>query len=607
MSLSHLKDNLRQLREINRHLEMSDSSVTSYSGSPSKTKPNGADVKSFFWLQTLRRELSPYTTDIKTPVIQDAQTLIQTLDFSEVVNVQRLMRKEKRNDQDLERLRNLNKVVDNAVVMKSKQQQSVLKVGRLTKEELVLLSSDLERLKNKVTRSEGQSAGVYQGNLSSTQLDQRSKLLQSIGMTNGKQRSNVVRVWDVTNPKLLINQFGTIPSLTMACIAKQGKFELNDVVTSLSALGLVYTAKYPNLEDLSKLEDEYPCLSSITVEESAVNISGYNLSLSAAVKAGATLLGGGNMIETIKVTPNNIADILKSILVAKQKVGMFVDENPGQRNPYENVLYKVCLSGEGWPYVSSRSQIVGRAWDNTIVDLAEPKNQQDGVVRPKEKEKEKEKDRKTNSNQYSVGLSFSQTHTLQELMKTIDPSQETWMDIEGRYNDPVEICIFQPKDGNYIHFYREPTDKKTFINDSKYSHGMDISDLFNTTPGLTSAVLAALPKNMAIRCQGSEDISKLLTSQARSDIKLIDVRMTKEQARKFEDDIWDVYFLKCKMHTGLVREKSKNGKQSKSPHCALFDCLMYYSATKDKPYDHVIRNILPHDMIFREASTTLVL
>uniref|UniRef100_A0AAU8BC87 Nucleoprotein n=1 Tax=Erinaceus europaeus arenavirus TaxID=3230302 RepID=A0AAU8BC87_9VIRU len=605
MSLSLLKDNLRFLREVNNQLTMSESLSVS-NGSPTKPNHNG-EVRSFFWLQTLRRELSPYTTDVKASVTQDAQTLLQTLDFSEVTNVQRLMRKESRNDQDLERLRNLNKVVDNAVVMKSKQQQSVLKVGRLSKDELIILSADLEKLKNKVVRSENQGAGIYQGNLSSTQLDQRSKILQSLGMTSGRQRSTVVRVWDVSNPKLLINQFGTIPSLTMACMAKQGRFELNDIVIGLSALGLVYTAKYPNLDDLTKLEVDYPCLSSITTEESSINISGYNLSLSAAVKAGATLLGGGNMLETIKVTPNNIADILKSILVAKRKIGMFIDEAPGQRNPYENILYKVCLSGEGWPYISSRSQIMGRAWDNTIIDFSEVKGSEDNPdAKPKEKAK-KQHQQQPNSSGLQTGLTYTQTQTLQDLLKPIDSSTETWIDIEGRFNDPVEICIFQPQSGNYIHFYREPTDKKTFINDSKYSHGMDISDLFNTQPGLTSAVLAALPKNMVLTCLGSEDISKLLMSQARNDIKVVDVRMTKEQSRKFEDDIWDTYSSKCKMHTGLVREKTKTGKQSKSPHCALFDCLMYYSATKDKPYDQGIRNVLPHDLIFRESKPTLML
>nr|WIG62116.1 glycoprotein [Mammarenavirus sp.] len=601
MSLELLKANLRFLKEVNHQFDMSTNTIPATGNIQPKNPIMTSEIKSFFWLQTLRRELSPFTTDVKTSVVQDAQSLIQNLDFSEVVNVQRLMRKTSRNDQDLERLRNLNKVVDTTVAMKSKQQQNVLKVGRLSKDELIILSSDLEKLKNKVIKSESSGGGVYQGNLSSTQLDQRNKILQSLGMS--KQRPTVVRIWDVSNPKLLINQFGTIPSLTMACIAKQGKFELNDVVTGLSALGLVYTVKYPNLDDLSKLEQEYPCLGTITAEESSINISGYNLSLSAATKAGASLLGGGNMLETIKVTPNNIADIVKSILVAKQKIGMFIDDNSGQRNPYENILYKVCLSGEGWPYISSRSQLTGRAWDNTVIDLSDGKaDPQNAVVKPKEK-----KAQQPNGGSVQTGLTYQQLQTLHELLKPLDPSSETWMDIEGRHNDPVEICLFQPKSGNYLHFYREPTDKKTFVNDSKYSHGMDISDLFNTQPGLTSAVLAALPRNMAITCQGLEDISKLLASQARNDIKLIDVRMTKEQSRKFEDDIWDTYSSKCKMHTGLVREKSKNGKQTKSPHCALFDCIMYYSATKDKAYDQGIRNLLPHDLIFRESNKTLVL
>nr|4O6H_A Chain A, Nucleoprotein [Lymphocytic choriomeningitis virus (strain Armstrong)]4O6H_B Chain B, Nucleoprotein [Lymphocytic choriomeningitis virus (strain Armstrong)]4O6H_C Chain C, Nucleoprotein [Lymphocytic choriomeningitis virus (strain Armstrong)]4O6H_D Chain D, Nucleoprotein [Lymphocytic choriomeningitis virus (strain Armstrong)]4O6H_E Chain E, Nucleoprotein [Lymphocytic choriomeningitis virus (strain Armstrong)]4O6H_F Chain F, Nucleoprotein [Lymphocytic choriomeningitis virus (strain Arm len=196
-----------------------------------------------------------------------------------------------------------------------------------------------------------------------------------------------------------------------------------------------------------------------------------------------------------------------------------------------------------------------------------------------------------------VGLSYSQTMLLKDLMGGIDPNAPTWIDIEGRFNDPVEIAIFQPQNGQFIHFYREPVDQKQFKQDSKYSHGMDLADLFNAQPGLTSSVIGALPQGMVLSCQGSDDIRKLLDSQNRKDIKLIDVEMTREASREYEDKVWDKYGWLCKMHTGIVRDKKK---KEITPHCALMDCIIFESASKARLPDlKTVHNILPHDLIFR--------
>nr|ACV72557.1 nucleoprotein [Mammarenavirus choriomeningitidis] len=546
------------------------------------------EIKSFQWTQALRRELQGFTSNVKAAVIKDATSLLNGLDFSEVSNVQRIMRKDKRDDKDLQRLRSLNQTVHSLVELKSTSKKNILKVGRLSSDELMSLAADLEKLKAKIMRSERpQTSGVYLGNLTTQQLDQRSEILQMVGMRRPQQGTNgIVRVWDVKDSSLLNNQFGTMPSLTMACMAKQSQTPLNDVVQALTDLGLLYTVKYPNLSDLERLKDKHPVLSVITEQQSGINISGYNFSLSAAVKAGAALLDGGNMLESILIKPSNSEELLKAILGAKRKMNMFVSDQVGDRNPYENILYKVCLSGEGWPYIACRTSVMGRAWENTTIDLSgdrpsvNPPRPVPGSAGPPQ-----------------VGLSYSQTMLLKDLMSGIDPNAPTWIDIEGRFNDPVEVAIFQPGNGQFVHFYREPTDQKQFKQDSKYSHGMDLADLFNAQPGLTSSVIGALPQGMVLSCQGSDDIRKLLDSQNRRDIKLIDVEMSKEAAREYEDKVWDKYGWLCKMHTGIVKDKKK---KEITPHCALMDCIIFESASKARlPELKTVHNILPHDLVFR--------
>nr|AYM51808.1 nucleoprotein [Mammarenavirus lassaense] len=564
------------------------------------------EVKSFLWTQSLRRELSGYCSNIKLQVVKDAQALLHGLDFSEVSNVQRLMRKQKRDDSDLKRLRDLNQAVNNLVELKSTQQKSILRVGTLTSDDLLTLAADLEKLKSKVIRTERPlSSGVYMGNLSTQQLEQRRALLNMIGMVGGAQgtqpgRDGVVRVWDVKNPDLLNNQFGTMPSLTLACLTKQGQVDLNDAVLALTDLGLIYTAKYPNSSDLDRLSQSHPILNMVDTKKSSLNISGYNFSLGAAVKAGACMLDGGNMLETIKVTPQTMDGILKSILKVKRSLGMFVSDTPGERNPYENILYKICLSGDGWPYIASRTSIVGRAWENTTVDLeSDGKPQKVGVAGS---------NKSLQSAGFPTGLTYSQLMTLKDSMMQLDPSAKTWIDIEGRPEDPVEIALYQPMSGCYIHFFREPTDLKQFKQDAKYSHGIDVADLFPAQPGLTSAVIEALPRNMVLTCQGSDDIKRLLDSQGRRDIKLIDIALSKADSRRFENAVWDQCKDLCHMHTGVVVEKKKRGgKEEITPHCALMDCIMYDAAVSGGLNIPVLRAVLPRDMVFRTSSPKVVL
>nr|AYM51870.1 nucleoprotein [Mammarenavirus lassaense] len=564
------------------------------------------EVKSFLWTQSLRRELSGYCSSIKLQVVKDAQALLHGLDFSEVSNVQRLMRKQKRDDSDLKRLRDLNQAVNNLVELKSTQQKSILRVGTLTSDDLLTLAADLEKLKSKVIRTERPlSSGVYMGNLSTQQLEQRRALLNMIGMVGGTQgtqpgRDGVVRVWDVKNPDLLNNQFGTMPSLTLACLTKQGQVDLNDAVLALTDLGLIYTAKYPNSSDLDRLSQSHPILNMVDTKKSSLNISGYNFSLGAAVKAGACMLDGGNMLETIKVTPQTMDGILKSILKVKKSLGMFVSDTPGERNPYENILYKICLSGDGWPYIASRTSIVGRAWENTTVDLeSDGKPQKVGTAGS---------NKSLQSAGFPTGLTYSQLMTLKDSMMQLDPSAKTWIDIEGRPEDPVEIALYQPMSGCYIHFFREPTDLKQFKQDAKYSHGIDVADLFPAQPGLTSAVIEALPRNMVLTCQGSDDIKRLLDSQGRRDIKLIDISLSKADSRRFENAVWDQCKDLCHMHTGVVVEKKKRGgKEEITPHCALMDCIMYDAAVSGRLNIPVLRAVLPRDMVFRTSSPKVVL
>lgn len=121
-------------------------------------------------------------------------------------------------------------------------------------------------------------------------------------------------------------------------------------------------------------------------------------------------------------------------------------------------------------------------------------------------------------------------------------------------------------------------------------------------------MIESLPKGMVLTCQGSEDIRKLLDSQGRRDVKLIDVMMSKVDARKFENEVWDDLKTLCNMHTGVVIEKKKRGgKQEVTPHCALLDCIMYEAATQGSYRTPKLTPLLPTDLVFRAGAPKVTL
>nr|AFD98840.1 nucleocapsid protein [Ocozocoautla de Espinosa virus] len=551
------------------------------------------EIPSFRWTQSLRRGLSQYTQTVKSDVLKDAKLIADSIDFNQVAQVQRALRKTKRSEEDLNKLRDLNMEVDRLMSMKSVQRNTVFKVGDLGRDELMELASDLEKLKDKIKRSETGSSGVYMGNLSQSQLGRRSEILKSLGFVQqGGRVGEVVRIWDVKDSSKLNNQFGSIPALTIACMTVQGGETMNNVVQALTSLGLLYTVKYPNLSDLDKLISEHDCLQIITKDESSVNISGYNFSLSAAVKAGASILDGGNMLETIRVTPDNFSNLIKSTLQVKRREGMFIGGTPGSRNPYENLLYKLCLSGDGWPYIGSRSQILGRSWDNTSIDLT---RKPDPTPRQLERK---------GQNLRLASLTESQETEIKNAVGRLDSTNTLWLDIEGPPTDPVELALYQPSSKCYIHCFRKPHDEKGFKNGSRHSHGILMKDIEDAIPGVLSYVIGLLPQDMVITTQGSDDIRKLFDLHGRKDLKLVDVRFTSDQARQFEQQVWDRYGNLCKQHNGVIVNKKNKGKESSSkgnssePHCALLDCIMFQSAMDGKLTEGELMPLLSQDLLF---------
>ncbi|AAK60498.1 nucleocapsid protein [Mammarenavirus whitewaterense] len=557
-------------------------------------------VPSFRWTQSLRRGLSAWTTSVKADVLNDTRALLSGLDFAKVASVQRMMRRVKRDDSDLVGLRDLNKEVDSLMIMKSNQKNMFLKVGSLSKDELMELSSDLEKLKQKVQRTErvGNGTGQYQGNLSNTQLTRRSEILQLVGIQRAglAPTGGVVKIWDIKDPSLLVNQFGSVPAVTISCMTEQGGESLNDVVQGLTDLGLLYTAKYPNLNDLKALTTKHPSLNIITQEESQINISGYNLSLSAAVKAGACLIDGGNMLETIKIEESTFTTVIKTLLEVKNKEKMFVSPTPGQRNPYENVLYKLCLSGDGWPYIASRSQIKGRAWDNTVVEFDTATVKEPIPIR----------------NGGAPLLTTLKPEIENQVKRSVESlliNDTTWIDIEGPPNDPVEFAIYQPESQRYIHCYRRPNDIKSFKDQSKYCHGILLKDVENARPGLISSIIRSLPKSMVFTAQGADDIRKLFDMHGRQDLKIVDVKLSAEESRIFEDLVWKRFEHLCDKHKGIVIKSKKKGSTpaTTNAHCALLDGVMFSAVISGSVSNEKPKRMLPIDLLFREPETTVVL
>ncbi|AAN09949.1 nucleocapsid protein [Mammarenavirus tamiamiense] len=560
-------------------------------------------VPSFRWVQSLRRGLSAWTTPVKADVLNDTRALLSGLDFSKVASVQRMMRREKRDDNDLTNLRDLNKEVDSLMTMRSSQKNMFLKVGSLSKDELMELSSDLNKLKEKVQRSEriSGSSGVYQGNLTTTQLTRRSEILQLVGIQRPglNRRGGVVKIWDIKEPEhSLINQFGSTPAVTISCMAEQGGETLNDVVARPNrSVGYFTQQSFLIWVTWRALSSKHSCLKVITQEESQINISGFNLSLSAAVKAGACLVDGGNMLETIKVEESTFTTIIKTLLEIKSKERMFVDITPGQRNPYENLLYKLCLSGEGWPYIASRSQIKGRAWDNTVIEFDVSPRKPPVPIR----------------NGGSPVLTTLKPEVEEQIKRSIESlsvHDTTWIDIEGPPFDPVEMAIYQPDSLKYIHCYRKPNDVKSFKDQSKYCHGILLKDIeYCSSLALYQPSLRHLPKSMVFTAQGSEDIRRLFDMHGRQDLKIVDVKFTAEQSRVFEELTWKRFEHLCDKHKGIVIKSKKKGTTpaSTNAHCALMDCIMFSGVLlgaipNDKP-----RRLLPLDILFREPDTTVVL
>nr|ACC99351.1 nucleocapsid protein [Arenavirus AV 96010025] len=557
-------------------------------------------VPSFRWTQSLRRGLSAWTTTVKADVLNDTRALLSGLDFAKVASVQRMMRRAKRDDNDLIGLRDLNKEVDSLMTMKSNQKNMFLKVGSLSKDELMELSSDLEKLRQKVQRTEktNSTGGQYLGNLSTTQLTRRSEILQLVGIQRlgSAAGGGIAKIWDIKDPSLLINQFGSVPAVTISCMTEQGGEPLNDVVQGLTDLGLLYTAKFPNLTDLKTLTIKHPSLKIITQEDSQINISGYNLSLSAAVKAGACLIDGGNMLETIKVEESTFTTIIKTLLEIKSRERMFVSLTPGQRNPYENVLYKLCLSGEGWPYIASRSQIKGRAWDNTVVEFDTTVIREHPPIR----------------NGGAPSLTTLKPEIETQIKKSVDSlltNDTTWIDIEGPPNDPVEFAIYQPESQRYIHCYRRPNDVKSFKDQSKYCHGILLKDVEYARPGIISSIIRNLPKSMVFTAQGADDIRKLFDMHGRQDLKIVDVKLSAEESRIFEDLVWKRFEHLCDKHKGIVIKSKKKGSTpaTTNAHCALLDCIMFSAVISGSVSNEKPMRMLPIDLLFREPETTVVL
>nr|QQJ42164.1 nucleoprotein [plateau pika virus]QQJ42194.1 nucleoprotein [plateau pika virus] len=543
-----------------------------------------SDVPNIRWLNSLRKGLAGYTQPCRNLVIKDAQAILHSVDFYEVSQVQRIMRSQKRDDSDLQRLRDLNVSVFNAMDMKTELQKNKLDLTCMESEYLILLSNDLKLLKQKLGQM-SQGTGVYKGNLTAGQLEKRSEIMKLINGDNARQQVTPAKVWNIKDSSLLINQFGTMPALTLACLTRQTQTDLQDVVDAMTDIGLLYSVKFPNNNDLAILQKKHPCLEYITAETPEINLSGFNYSLSAAVKCGAAMLDGGNMLETISLNRNNVVQVLKQTMMLKKELKLYVDPNTKQRNVYENLLYKLCLSGEGWPYIGNRTQVRGRSWDNTVVEI--------GAIANKKESKTDLKHAPKNDPRIAAMVNDE----VGVIMKQFDPNEPIWMDIEGTPADPVELAVFQPSTGKFMHALREPADGSKFKEESKYCHGITLDSLRGTTPGVFSAIINGLPQGCVISCQGSGDIARLIGMHGREDIKFLDIDMSSEESRKFEDDVWKNYGSFCKIHTGTVvgKKNKKNGgaRSIMTAHCALMDCIIYESATEGRLYNRHLVDLLP--------------
>nr|4K7E_A Chain A, Nucleoprotein [Mammarenavirus juninense] len=211
---------------------------------------------------------------------------------------------------------------------------------------------------------------------------------------------------------------------------------------------------------------------------------------------------------------------------------------------------------------------------------------------------------KNGQNLRLANLTEIQEAVIREAVGKLDPTNTLWLDIEGPATDPVEMALFQPAGKQYIHCFRKPHDEKGFKNGSRHSHGILMKDIEDAMPGVLSYVIGLLPPDMVVTTQGSDDIRKLFDLHGRRDLKLVDVRLTSEQARQFDQQVWEKYGHLCKYHNGVVVNKKKRDKDtpfklaSSEPHCALLDCIMFQSVLDGKLYEEELTPLLPSSLLF---------
>nr|QHX39786.1 nucleoprotein [Porto Alegre virus-1] len=549
----------------------------------------------------LNRVLTPFQGDLNQQIFIDIKTIRQGLDSKKVNDVLRRLRKETKGVKDLEKLRDLNEDVAGMSGMVAKQTIVEIDSSTLSDEDIIQCVENIDIIKKKAEYKGGRKPKLSEfereTGMSSQDHEKFSKLFSRFVPKkevpqNGPSKP---RSWVGIDPKLLANQFGTSPAVTISLMMTRTNSPFKDILEALNDIAILDSGMFVNSSVIKAMTLSHQCLECVEFSVPK-NSSGYNITVKAVVKA-ANALSALPKLEKIILDDENRPKVIQSLLEIQRefKIKIEIDE---ERSLFEDLFYKVCVSPNGPCVISIRSELTGRGWENTLFRLRRPPpyaprlypdlmdldieaispSSSSSKSSPDEMDefiKVKPKEGKTDL------LAIEPTDPRTPLLlsacdKIFKDKSPVFLDIEGPPQDPVEIAFLNTETSEFIHLFRMPKDKDDFKRSSKHCHGLLLEDISNH-PDLYSdknieALFGKIPPDSQLLSQGS-DIEECLKFYGRKDLTVTDCKWKKEDYLPYHDEILDNFAdsLPC-THSGAVKDKKG---ALMAPHCALLDCMVF--------------------------------
>nr|AKH49191.1 nucleoprotein [unidentified Reptarenavirus] len=556
----------------------------------------------------LNKMLAPFQRELNNQIFKDVKALRAGLDINKVNDTLRRLRKETKGPNDLKNLRDLNEAAANLSGMVAVQKTVEIDSSLMSDEELIQCIENIDVIKKKAEYKGGSRPRISEfeseTGMSKSDHEVFNRLFSRFVPKKdpGPATFSTPKSWVGINPVDLANQFGTSPAITICLMMMRTNSPFKQILDALHDISLLDQGMFVNASVVKAMTSQHPCLECVefTVPK---NSSGYNITVKAVVKA-ANVLSKLPKIEKLVADDDNRVEIIRTLLTIQKELNIKIQVSE-ERGLFEDIFYKICVSPNGPCVVSIRSELTGRGWENTIFRLRRPPPYAprlypdlmdlDLDALPPVKEEKKAEDepkiyifkpaadeideyiRSPESSNSDSEIPDPRILYMAEACENLFKGGDSvFMDIEGTAQDPVEIALFNPDTGKFVHIFRMPKDKEGFKKASKHAHGLLLDDISDhpdlQTEKNIEVFFSKIPPSAKIFCQGS-DIEECLKFFGREDLKPTDCKWKREEFIRYHDSILDELseVFPCK-HSGTV--KDKKGALT-APHCALLDCLMF--------------------------------